>query len=92
MSRADARSRAILKYTRWPTPISAERAAWTPLLLRGLKIAAWVSVAAWLGAELLVAGFQSMTTQDSPGLLGWVLGGGALLFAWRFAAPGRSRA
>jgi DNA-directed RNA polymerase specialized sigma24 family protein len=30
---------------------AADRQAWTPLLLRGLGIAAGVSVVAWLGAE-----------------------------------------
>ena len=71
---------------------AAEREAWTPLLLRGLGIAAGVSVAAWLGGELMYAGLLSLAAHDGQTALGWGLAGAALLFAWRFASPSRIRA
>ena len=58
----------------------AGRLQWTPLLLRGLGIAACVSVAAWVGAELLHAGLVESAT--APGALvgwSWTLAVGSLL-------------
>ena len=62
----------------------AGRLQWTPLLLRGLGIAACVSVAAWVGAELLHAGLVESAT--APGALvgwSWTLALGSLLLAWQ---------
>ena len=61
---------------------AAEREAWAPWLLRGLRIAACVSGVAWLGGELLYAGLLSLAAHDALTALGWGLGGAALLFAW----------
>ncbi|MEO6368155.1 MAG: hypothetical protein ABIP38_09210 [Steroidobacteraceae bacterium] len=54
-----------------------------------MGIAACVSVAAWLGGEMLYAGVLSMAAQGAPGMLGWGLSGGALLLAWRLGTQFR---
>jgi hypothetical protein len=59
------------------------RPQWTPLLLRGLGIAACVSVAAWLGAELLLAGLESAAVPGTQAGWSWTLGLGSLLLAWQ---------
>jgi hypothetical protein len=58
------------------------RSGWTPLLLRGAGIAACVSVTAWLAAETL-AGLLSATGPENQAGVGWTLGLGSLLVAWR---------
>lgn len=63
---------------------------WLPLVLQGMGVAAWVSVAAWLGAELL-AGLLS-AVPGIEGTLVWLLASGSLLLAWRLVRrPGLSR-
>jgi hypothetical protein len=58
-------------------------APWIALLLPALGLAACVSIAAWLGGELLLAGLQSSAAQEEPGAVSWMLTGGSLLLAWR---------
>ncbi len=98
MQRIDA---ALARLPEWQPPPgfaarvalkAEEREAWAPLLLRGVGIAACVSVAAWLGGELLYAAVLSLSAPDAQAALGWSLSGAALLFAWRFAMPSRFRA
>jgi hypothetical protein len=55
---------------------------WIASLLRALGLAACVSIAAWLGGELLSAGLQSVAVQDEPGALSWVVALGSLALAW----------
>jgi len=55
-----------------------------------MGIAASVSVAAWLGAELIYAGLQAATAADSQAGLGWMLGIGSLLLAWRLVREPRA--
>jgi hypothetical protein len=92
---------ALARLPEWQPPpdfaarvavLAVERNTLLPLLFRGLRIAAGVSGAAWLGGELVYAGLLSMAAQDGPGVLGWTLTCGALLFACRFALPSRLRA
>jgi len=61
---------------------------WIPLLLRGLGIAACVSVAAWLGAELLYAALSAAGTAG-PVSLSWALAAGSLLLAWMLVRRSR---
>jgi hypothetical protein len=64
-----------------------DRLYWTPILLRGLRIAAGVSLASWLVAGMLYAGLLSLAEAGRLDVAAWMLGGGALMFAWRLAAP-----
>jgi hypothetical protein len=60
---------------------------WIALLLHGLGMAACVSVAAWLGGDLLFALLQSGARQDQPGALGWLLALGSMVLVWRSVRP-----
>jgi hypothetical protein len=58
------------------------RQSWVGLVLRAMGLAACVSVAAWLGGELLLAGLPAVAAGDQPGALGWLLAVGSLALAW----------
>jgi hypothetical protein len=59
------------------------RHGWVPLALRALAVAACVSVAAWLGAEVLYAGLLSMAAPETAAKLNWLLAAGSLVLVWR---------
>jgi hypothetical protein len=65
------------------------RPSWTALVLRGLGLAACVSIAGWLGGEVLLAGLPAEAAQDQPGVMSWLLAMGSLWLAWQ--AVRRSR-
>lgn len=65
---------------------------WMPSLLKGMRIAAGVSLTAWFGAELLYAGLLSVAAPQHLVVLGWTVAGGALVLGWRAAMPSGSRA
>ena len=57
---------------------------WIPLMLRGLGIAACVSVAGWVGAELLYAALSAAVPTNPTSTAG-ALALGSLLLAWQLA-------
>lgn len=65
--------------------VAAEKShtPWVALLLRALGLAACVSIAAWLGGEMLSAALRSAEGQESPGAVSWMLAMASLLVAWR---------
>lgn len=71
--------------TRVVTPALEYR--WIASLLRALAMAACVSVAAWLGGELLFALLQSAATPGLPEAGVWALALGSVLLAWRQVRP-----
>jgi hypothetical protein len=63
------------------------RYGWIASVLRALAMAACVSVAAWLGGELLFAVLQSVATPELPEAWIWALALGAVVLAWRQVRP-----
>lgn len=63
------------------------RDGWIASVLRALAMAACVSVAAWLGGELLFAVLQSVATPELPEAWIWALALGAVMLAWRQVRP-----
>jgi hypothetical protein len=64
-------------------------APWMASLLRGLALAACVSIAGWLGGEVLSVGLQSAAVQENPGWVSWMLALASVALAWRCIPRGR---